>query len=666
MNRLLTTILITVASGGASIAQDIPFMDGAMSSRRKADLYAEKQQYADAVKYYTQALKKSPDDTMVRLKLARCYTALKDPENVVNYYSGSIDSEQATEADVLNYAEALVSNHEDEAARKWYDEYQETYPDDDRILRRSDGLANRKVLYMDSVSYRVQRAAFNSADADFSPVYREDRTLFVSNRKQRSFLRLTDGRNGQGFLGIYTYSDDQVTPFGAFDRRLHVGPLAFYEGGTKAMVTVNQKESLRNNEASVSSRLKLAIYAYTGGRWIVESDFPFNHAEYSVCHPSFDEVNQVLYFVSDQPGGKGGADLYRSEYRNGTWSEPENLESVNTSGDEVFPFIFSNGDLYFASDGYAGLGGLDIYQARAAHPDNVYNPGYPVNSAADDFGLVLDTTGTRGYLSSNRENGVGDDDIYELTVYTVRVESSLTDQDTGLPVSGEVQIIDQRTGEEVPHEQAGDKIVFEVLKGRPYLIKAETEGYVATEMEFKTMSDKDLVTLDVPITKQLEKVGSEESASPARIVRVANLASPMTYWIMPDQKLKEGKGTTSASADTDLEIKDVFFWFDSDKLRSGEESIKALADLLKSFEKIDLEVMAYCDEFGSTGYNDLLAKKRIKMVIDHLERLGISSDRIHPTVIGNRKLYNKCSHPQQCSVEQHQQNRRVEFILIRK
>ena len=146
-----------------------------------------------------------------------------------------------------------------------------------------------------------------------------------------------------------------------------------------------------------------------------------------------------------------------------------------------------------------GLGGLDIYRTNPGDQDpNIYNPGYPVNSSGDDFGIVLDATGRQGYLSSNRKNGLGDDDIYELKKFVIPTELTFTDTETGVPVSGKVRIRDERMGKEIPYETLGDKRGFHAVKGRPYFLTMEAESYDFREMEFKTMADSEFVMLDVP------------------------------------------------------------------------------------------------------------------------------------------------------------------------
>jgi hypothetical protein len=163
--------------------------------------------------------------------------------------------------------------------------------------------------------------------------------------------------------------------------------------------------------------LQLYFAEYKDGDWSVTKPFPYNSTRHSISDPAISPDGKTLFFSSDMDGGFGGRDLYRSELVDNKWTRPVNLgEMVNTPYDEMFPFIHRNLSLYFSSNGHAGMGGLDIFKA-AIKTDGfgeAENAGYPINSRGDDFGIVLDTLETHGYLTSNRARGGFDDDLYEF------------------------------------------------------------------------------------------------------------------------------------------------------------------------------------------------------------------------------------------------------------
>jgi hypothetical protein len=194
--------------------------------------------------------------------------------------------------------------------------------------------------------------------------------------------------------------------------KYNTGPVTFFPDENKMIITKNGDFDQRQG-----SRLQLFIAEKVDDRWQETTSLPFNSMNYSVSNPSLNKDGNILFFVSDMPGGFGKKDLYVSYYRNNTWSKPENLgDKINTSGDESSPFVH-NSTLYFSSNGHNGLGGLDIYKIDYRFlTEEVTNMGYPINSSYDDFGIALNDEGAKGFISSNRLNGGFDANIYEIEI----------------------------------------------------------------------------------------------------------------------------------------------------------------------------------------------------------------------------------------------------------
>lgn len=211
--------------------------------------------------------------------------------------------------------------------------------------------------------------------------------------------------------------------------KYHEGPATFTQDGSRIIFTRNNYNHGNYRESTDKiNKLKLYTAEDRNGTWANVKELPFNSNEYSCGHPCLTQDDKLMYFVSDMPGGFGGTDIYVVTYNNGAWGPPMNLgKSVNTKGNEMFPFVDENGHLYFASDGHPGLGDLDIFfvEMRSGMPTGqVMNLGAPLNSTKDDFGIITDGLRRSGYLSSNRKRGSYDDDIYRFTreepVYTCR------------------------------------------------------------------------------------------------------------------------------------------------------------------------------------------------------------------------------------------------------
>lgn len=270
--------------------------------------------------------------------------------------------------------------------------------------------------------YAVQKVPFSSPDYDeFCPSLWKEYLIFCSNQENEFLLTYHDGRN-KGLFNIFKVMLDQeggdkkpavlskalVTPF-------NDGPAAINPNGWQMAYSRNQEVNVkRRNVFELSNRLGIFFAEFEDGIWVPKGEFPYNHPEYSITTPCYSPDGRFLIFASDRPGGLGGSDLYWSERAANGWSEPLNLGAmINTAGNEAYPFVADNGDLFFASDGHSGLGGKDIFLSR--YEDGLWKSPihleYPLNSKEDDFGLVTNGDFSEGFLSTSREKS---DDIYRF------------------------------------------------------------------------------------------------------------------------------------------------------------------------------------------------------------------------------------------------------------
>jgi hypothetical protein len=248
--------------------------------------------------------------------------------------------------------------------------------------------------------------------------------VFLSNRKGMEVIEKIDGSLNTPFYKMYfsARSPDSAIRYtkpSFFSRHLtkgfHAGPVAFYAAQKKMVFASTGVDG----PGDARRPLQLYFAAEEEGHWKITGTFSHNSDLHSLTDPAINADGTVLYFSSDMHGGQGGKDLYRSELKDGQWSAPENLgETINTIHDEVFPFLHQENELYFSSNGHPGLGGLDIFRSRLLSKNfgEVTNAGYPLNSHGDDFGIVVDSLGMHGYLTSNRKNGAYDDDLYAFDI----------------------------------------------------------------------------------------------------------------------------------------------------------------------------------------------------------------------------------------------------------
>ncbi|TAE30619.1 MAG: flagellar motor protein MotB [Cytophagales bacterium] len=322
------------------------------------------------------------------------------------------------------------------------------------------------------------------------------------------------------------YEDKPLTESDRFSQSLntkyHEGPATFTKDGSRVIFTRNNYTDGKYRVSSDGvNKLKLYTAQQTSGNWGEPEEMVFNSNEYSTGHPALaagrnGEADQLLYFASDMPGGYGGTDIYVSQWEKDKWGKPVNLgPAVNTKGNELFPFIDEKNNLYFSSDGQAGLGDLDIFYA-ALNDDMqsakaVLNLGEPINSNKDDFGIVTDGERKGGYFSSNRRNGGADDDIYrfkregplypcrELTVVVVDAQSKTPLANAVLAVENADNATDSR---ELKTDAEGNvKMCLDAEN--EFRFRANTDGYLENKIGFSTrgLQDDSPSRLEIPLVK---------------------------------------------------------------------------------------------------------------------------------------------------------------------
>ncbi len=409
------------------------------SELKLADSYFENRDYHNALELYRHVIKKKPNRD-VELKMARTYHLLKQYDKAVLFYEKHANTNTLPVKDLYYYAEAQSGISEYGRALETYQKYYSRVPNDPTIMKKIWRLSNISYLFEDSTHFNVRPVDFNTTDGEFCAVPFRNGVVFISNRKEVQPIEKLDASSHAPFYKVYfsKAKRDSVhankvsyeTPF-VFNRDIssgfHAGPLAFYDDTRKMVFSSTADQT----GAGGGRRLQLFFAEQKDGVWKTIYAFPYNNRNYSISDPWISNDGKILYFSSDMKGGFGGKDIYKSELVNNHWTKPVNLgETINTSLDEVYPFLYRN-TLYFSSTGHPGLGGLDIFKSEVGpggfmEPENM---GYPLNTNYDDFGIVVTAPGNQGYLSSNRKNGGYNDDVYEfamdLQIYPLEIDGVL-------------------------------------------------------------------------------------------------------------------------------------------------------------------------------------------------------------------------------------------------
>lgn len=742
----------------------------AQSSRlRAANAEFEKMSYAQAVRNYETFLlsgdniKEHKKEALI--KLAFCYRKLQDTKNAERVYKDlfkdyeqGIDSEQ-----FLFYAQALANNGKYRESQKMYSRYGEQQKEDLRGRKFTVAYMDNSTFYKDSALYNVDFVyPLNSKYSDFSPMFYENGLVFVSARNEGSGIKRVFNQNETPFLDLFLFSDTmslrketrksvemaqaslgssgkstkpskvqgnnnfedieepEIDEFSkSINSKYHEGPVTFFKDYKKIVFTRNNynKGKAKKSDKGVNM-LKLFMASKKGNKWTDIKELPFNSDEYSTGHPALSPDNRKMYFVSDMPGGYGGTDIYVVDYRDGSWGSPVNLgREVNTEGSEMFPFVDEAGNFYFASDGHAGLGGLDMFyvEFRNGVPfGEVENLGAPINSTKDDFGFITDAERSQGYFSSNRRKGYSDDNIYSFTKGCNALNLIVIDQQTNEPLADtELRMVKNGVNKQryITNSQGQTSLCLE--SGSDFEFKAYKDGYEVGTVTYGTMSNslakKQQLKLYLEPSKRLlvrGRIVSEVDQRPIAGATVTlenerdgTIETVITgvdgrYAFQPDRdgkysvtavkdnyaknteslgKIKNSKKNISLEQNFGMigegdifRLDNIYYDLDKSEIRADakKELDNRVIPILKKYPDIQIELMSHTDSRASEDYNLRLSAERAKSVVDYLIKKGISPSRLIAQGYGESELINECDDSVKCSEREHQQNRRTEFKIL--
>ena len=730
MKHLTGIILIITLLSGTLHAQQQHVGSNLRSLSKRADLQYEHFAYSEAIQLYTRLYERDSTDTHAIGRLADSYRKLNEPGKAVHWYA-LLDSLQAdsmsTEA-VLHYAQTLSQLQQYDKAHDWYARYDQAVASDSRAAKKMQTISNLHLLLRDSTLIEVNTIPINSVEADFSPVLLGDQLIFVSARPAKRLVKHDYNWHEKSYLDLYTvtYNQDDntwsaISPFHKeVNTRFHEGPLVFLDKGKKMIFTRNNYHKGKFNTAEDgTNHLQLYMASHDPDKgWEDLQPLPFNDAEFSTGHPAISADGRTLYFASNRPGGMGGTDIWKVRYSQGTWSDPENLgRPINTEGEEMFPSIAPDGSLFFASDGHGGLGGLDLFitypQGKAwTEPQN---PGYPLNSSRDDFGITFLPDGLKGFFSSNRDKkGRGhDDDIYAFSFKAPLPEDLLVevrDSSTNQPIPGAQLSI--AAGQEQKTEQRSNskgQSTFRITPGQDYTLAAVAESFLPASQTVsvsRPASTEPLIIYLQPESLRLKLKVIDASNSEI-------IAEAITLLTQESDDVNMGKKTDSTGSvyfDLDpslayqLEVHKEGYFTDKSSLsdfsqRSGTMQITILlepiiigkaieieniyydvnkadirADAALELDKlvtflldnpsIRIELSSHTDSRGSDAYNLSLSQRRAQSAVNYIIQHGIDKKRIYAKGYGESQLLNECKNGVPCTAEQHQKNRRTEIKVV--
>lgn len=591
--------------------------------------------YVKAVKYYQKSLSRK-ENSEARTNLAHSYRLMNDVKNAEREYERVIQLAGSAPINTFYYAKLLMETERYEEAKARFKEYIEKAPDDvvaKMLLASCNSVSSFKI---DTTLYTVKPVDIDNVASIFGCVSYRDGIVCTAEKE----TRLNSKKNpwtGKSYLDLYFSQKDEngkwLSPQllrGQINGQYHEGPASFSKDGSVVYFTRSNYYGYNKLKKSSKGINNLKIFKATlvDGKWKNIEDMPFNNDEYSSGHPCLSPDETSLYFVSDMPGGYGGTDIYVSMFDGGRWLPPMNLGPViNTPGNEMFPYAAEDGSFYFASDAHNSMGGLDVFVAsyqnkRWLRPENL---NYPLNSSKDDFAFVLSNDGKTGFISSTRSDT---DRVYEFTKNppTFSVEGIVSDKKTGKALANTpVVLLKNNKSDKIRLvTDANGKYQTALEAGNEYMILASREGYFSRSEEIDTKREK--------YSK----------------VFVVNFALNEMIIQKP------------------IVLENIYYDLDKWEIRSDAAlELDKLVKILNDNPGIKIEMSSHTDSRAGDQYNLVLSDKRAQSTVNYLISRGIDANRLTWKGYGESKLVNKCSNGVTCSEEEHQQNRRTEFKVLK-
>ena len=589
---------------------------GADQAVKKAEKFYAVGEYYDAAAQYKKAYSQTPSKEKERrgqlsLKMAECYRRINNTSKAITAYKNVIRYKQADSVTHLRLAQQLMKSGNYKEAEKNFQTAVDSlvYRVENAetafmIQLAKNGLQAAKMApewKKEGSKYTVKRMdLFNSRRDDFSPALagEESNQLFFTSTRNQAQGDEYSGITGSKPADIFWSQKDEKGKWGkpqTIDSELNSG---FEEGACcfspdgKTMYLTQCK-----TDPQYPRYATIAVSNRSDAAWSKPTELNIGKDTLSsYAHPAVSPDGEWLYFVSDMPGGYGGFDIWRCRLYSGKEvGGAENLgEIINTPGDEMFPTFRPNGDLYFSSDGHPGMGGLDIFIAKAKIVGwTIEHPGFPLNSQGDDFGMTFEGLLNQGYFSSSRGDNRGLDHIYSFfnpeIVQTVK--GWVYEQDGYELTAAQVYMVGN-DGTNLKLSVRGDgSFTQEIKPGVDYVLLGTCKGYLNHQEQLRVE----------PVTESEEYVLQ---------FPLANIAAPVL-------------------------IENIFYDFDKATLRP--ESTTALDELVKLLNEnpnVTIELSAHTDYKGSDQYNERLSQRRAESVVGYLIDHGIPADRLMPRGYG--------------------------------
>lgn len=599
---------------------------------RKGEQAMDLLAYTKAEKHFDRALKHQQDRSLL-LRTAEVEAKLNKVDEATAHYRAAEQIAPLAGEDAFQYGRLLMASGMYEQAEPLLMRALEERPERRDAAELIGACQGYRSFYSDSSRYGVTLLPIQGLATAYSAVPHGNGLLLVGQREASMGKR--DPWTGLSFADLYHVdmaSDGEPNSLqplkGTVNGPFHEGSAVVSADGRTLYFTRSNYygRKLLKDKENVSNLKLFRATLGDHGEWGNIREFGYNSDAYSIGLPALSTDGKTLYFISDMPGGLGGKDLWYSTDIGAGWGAPVNMgPSINTPGDEMFPTVVGDA-LYFSSTGHNNMGGLDIFETHRegefwSEPQNM---GYPVNTARDDFGLWLDSSGTKGYLSSARS---GSDQIYALSVHPPEfaVEGTITNASTGEAISGALVTLRNLT------TNAESKVAADVMGTFHFNLEPNTAYSVSAEAE-----------------------GMLAQSTP-----VSTVGLGLSTTLRADLQLRP------LVVDKPIAVPNIYYDYDKWDIRpDAAVELNKLASVFLDNPRLTFELSSHTDSRGGDLYNLVLSDARAKSAVDYLVRHGIPPEQLIARGYGESMLVNGCSDGVKCTEEEHQANRRTEFKVL--
>jgi outer membrane protein OmpA-like peptidoglycan-associated protein/tetratricopeptide (TPR) repeat protein len=618
-NLLLFFVFVSISISAQSI------------DTKGADKLVESHDYVQAVQDYQALIEKGNTDPYVMKQLGDCYYYMNNTVDAEKWYDQALNTKQDPET-YYRYAQILKSNGKYAESNAQMKTFAALMPNDKRAKEFNDNPNYLAKLIGIKTGFTVSKISVNSDRSDFGAILHNDMLYFASARNESNKIY---GWNNEPFLDIYqsaynadgTYAD--ATPVVDLNSKFHEGPVSVTKDGN---VIYFSSESFKD-KLFISDKVQKLRFGQVNlfkatnenGKWVNTVALSFNSKSYSTGNPSIDKEGKTLYFASNMPGSIGGTDLWKVAVNDdGTFGIPENLgNSINTTGDENFPFITDDNILYFSSNGITGFGGLDIFSVDLNSGGIPKNVGQPINSTKDDFAFTFNKEKNIGYISSNRS---GIDHIYSaVPICYSQIAAVVKNSKTAdVLVNSRVAVLDENKvvlDKQLSNDRG--EVLFNVECQKGYTVEVYKDGFISNKTSIaKTTSG--MFTVEV----SLEPVD-------VIVTEIEIILSP------------------------------IYFEFNKSSItKQSAEELDKLVYVMSQNEDLIIYAKSHTDSSGEDDYNMSLSERRANSTVKYIISKGISSERISGKGFGESELKVNCG--VDCTEDEHALNRRSEFIIVKK